>query len=494
MTRWLWPLAGTASAVWYFAWLLQPGHAGALVLFAALVAADLFNGFHAFSFWLTCLRRPRPRPFAIPSDAEVDVLIPTYNESPDVLEPTVRGALAMRGAGVRVYVLDDGDRPWVAALAARLGAHYVAREHHTGAKAGNVNHALRATAEGGAPFVCLFDADHVPRREFLERTLGFFCDEGLALVQTPQVYANSGAGPISRGAAEQQAIFFGPICAGRDGYGASFCCGTNFVARREALDRAGGFPEDSITEDIVLSTRLVGLGYQIAYVGEALSAGLGPEDAAAYITQQDRWATGCLELLFRRRSLWRPLSWTQRWQYFVATSYWLTGWTVLVYLGLPLVRLIGGWQPVDSSAAAFATHFLPYFVFAIVNLGRFGGGGYSLAGLAMNWGSFAVHIRATLTVLLGRRIGFVVTPKQGRAILPWRAVAPNLVVVGVLLATCSVAVVRGLDPATFNTVIFALVGTVLVGLIVPFAFGQARALRRPTAESAPATPTAEPSR
>lgn len=482
----LWPLAGVAAAVWYFAWLLQPGHAGVLVLFAALVAADLFNGFHAFSFWLTCLRRPRRRPFVAPEGAVVDVLIPTYNEPLEVLEPTVRGALAMRGADVRVHVLDDGERDAVATLASRLGARYVAREHHTGAKAGNVNHALRHTARDGAPLICVFDADHVPRPEFLERTLGFFCDPRLALVQTPQIYDNADLGPLTRGAAEQQAIFFGPICEGRDGYGATFCCGTNFIARRDALEAAGGFPEDSITEDIVLSTRLVGLGYDLAYVGEALSAGLGPEDAGAYITQQNRWATGCLDLLLRQRSLWRPLSWTQRWQYFVATSYWLTGWTILVYLSLPLVRLAFGWQPIDSSASAFATHFLPYFLVAIINLGRFGNGGYSLAGLAMNWGSFAIHVRATLTVVLGQRIGFAVTPKRARAGVPWRALAPNLLAAGVLVAASVGALARGIDPATFNTVVFALVGAVLVGLIVPFALRQARGVKV-TAPDAPAT-------
>lgn len=489
----LWPLAGAASALWYFSWLLQPGHAGVMVLFVALLTADLFNGFHAFSFWLTCLRRPRKRPFALPDEpARVDVFVATYNEPLEVLEPTVRAALALRGADLRVYVLDDGSRPAVAAMAARSGACYIARTERKGAKSGNLNHALRATAMDGAPFVVVFDADHVADPAFLERTLGYFCEERVALVQTPQIYVNADAGPISRGASEQQAIFFGPICVGRDAYGASFCCGTNFVARREALRQAGGFPEDSITEDIVLSTKLVGLGYEIAYVAEPLSGGLGPEDARSYISQQRRWATGCLDLLFRQPALWGPLSWAQRWQYFVATSYWLQGWTILVYASLPVMRLLFGAQPIEGSASEFVAHFLPYFLVAIVNLGRFTSGGYTLIGLAMSWGSFAIHVRATVSVLVGQRIGFAVTPKRAQAGVPWRDLAPNLLVVALLLFACVVGLSEAVGPASINNVVFALVDALLVGLLVPFAVVQARAAKGEAASPRPHATVAEP--
>jgi cellulose synthase (UDP-forming) len=474
----LWAAAGFATSMYYFTWLLAPGRAGAVALFALLVGADLFNGFHAFSFWLTCLRRVRPRPFQLPDPPTVDVLVPTYNEPVEVVEATVRAAARLRGARVRVLVLDDGDRIEMACMAAQAGATYIAREQHTGAKSGNINHALRATAAGGGEFICVFDSDHVAKPEFLERTLGYFTDAAVGLVQTPQIYANDDAGPLTRGAAEQQAIFFGPICSGRDGYRSTFCCGTNFVARREALERAGGFPEDSITEDIVLSTILVGLEYELVYVPEALSEGLGPEDARSYVSQQMRWATGCIELLLRKRSLWRPLSWTQRWQYFTATSYWFTGWTLAIYLSLPIVRLLGGGQPVEASELEFVAHFLPYFLLSIVNLGRFTNGGYGFAGLGMNWGSFAIHIRATLRVLSGRPGGFVVTSKRAVSGLPWMALVPNLGAVGAVLGAIAYAFSGGVTPAAINNAAFAILNAALVGIVVVFAVRQARIVER----------------
>src|SRR3546814_17584515 len=74
------------------------------------------------------------------------------------------------------------------ALAARLGVRYVRRSVHVGAKAGNINHALRHVH---APYVAVFDCDHVPAPAFLERCLGHFDAERVALVQPPQWYANA---------------------------------------------------------------------------------------------------------------------------------------------------------------------------------------------------------------------------------------------------------------------------------------------------------------
>src|ERR687895_688229 len=90
----------------------------------------------------------------------------------------------------------------MAAVAARHGAGYLRREDSSGAKAGNINHALRRT---DAPFVLVLDCDHVPEPHFLEATLGWFENERMAFVQTPQYYANWDRGEIPGAAWAQQA-------------------------------------------------------------------------------------------------------------------------------------------------------------------------------------------------------------------------------------------------------------------------------------------------
>jgi cellulose synthase (UDP-forming) len=143
-----------------------------------------------------------------PQLPDVDVFIPSYDESPEILAMTVAAARSMdypRGK-LKVWLLDDGGtdqkcgdpdpvkahasrsrRAALQILCAQLGANYVTRERNEHAKAGNLNNGLHAAA----PIVVVFDADHVPFRSFLRETIGHFAsDPKLFLVQTPHVFLN----------------------------------------------------------------------------------------------------------------------------------------------------------------------------------------------------------------------------------------------------------------------------------------------------------------
>jgi cellulose synthase (UDP-forming) len=439
-------------AVSYFAWLLAPERVGQPVLYGLLVAAELFNAIQALGFWWTCAgerRRPRAR-WAGPS-AAVDVLVPVYGEPVAVVEPTIAAAVRLRGADVRVHLLDDGGSEAMRELAERHGAEYIRRDTRSGAKAGNLNHALART---DAPFVAVLDCDHVPDPRLLEATLGYLADPRAAFAQAPQYYANHAAGEIPAAAWSQQALFFGPIARGKDGHDAMFCCGTNVVFRRTALEDVGGFPQDSVTEDFELSIRLHEAGWTSHYVPEVLASGLGPEDMASYVSQQQRWARGCLGAIPAVLGSSLPLR--LKLQYALSASYFLSGWTVLIYMSFPVVRLLTGSQPLAAvSADQFLGHFVPYFGLALVAVMAFGRGAYSFRALALQAASFWIHVQATLFVLARRRGSFVVTPKEGARERQPRAVAPALAALAVLLGVALLGLVRGHDPATLNNVAFA---------------------------------------
>ena len=168
---------------------------------------------------------------------------------------------------VRVWLLDDGNRDEMRELAARHGAGYMRRRHHTGAKAGNINHALRRT-----------DAA-VHRRPRLRPRAGPAVPRGdarphggarVAFVQTPQYYANAEQRASSPAAAwSQQALFFGAIARGKDGHDSMFCCGTNVVFRRDGVRERRRLPEDSLTEDFELSICLHERGWSALRAGGA---------------------------------------------------------------------------------------------------------------------------------------------------------------------------------------------------------------------------------
>ena len=446
----------TVALVVYFWWLLRPGRIGNPLLFGVLLVAELFNVLHALGFWWTCLsrrRRHRRRDAFEPpaSSPAVDVFIPTYSEPVEVVAATVAAAVRLRGARARVALLDDGNRDEMERLAARLGVRYVRRTLHEGAKAGNINHALGRTS---APYVLVLDCDHVPHPDLLVRTLPEFADESVAYVQTPQYYANAGTSRIAAAAWSQQALFFGPIARGKDAHGAMFCCGTNVVFRRRALEAVGGFPEGSLTEDFALSVALHERGWRSTYVPEVLASGLGPEDLASYVSQQHRWARGCLGMIPRLLRSSLPLR--SKAQYLLSASYFLTGWTVLVYLSLPVVRILTGAQPLAGAAAdSFLAAFAPYFALSLATVASVGGGRYTFAAYSLATSTFWIHVHATARALRGRSGSFVVTPKRGAAGRQWRPAAPTLAAIGVLVGTAAVGLVRGRDAATLNNVAFA---------------------------------------
>jgi cellulose synthase (UDP-forming) len=469
-------------AMFYFAWLLDPARIGNPLLYALLIAAELFNLLQAIGFWWTCAsERSRP-PLGLANECpDVDVLIPTYDEPADIVEPTVAAAKRMRGANVHVWLLDDGNRDEMRALAARQGAGYLRRRHHTGAKAGNINHALRRTR---SPVVVVLDCDHVPSPRFLQATLGHLAPPDVAFVQTPQCYANAGSGELAAAAWSQQALFFGAIARGKDGQCAMFCCGTNVVFRRAALEDVGGFPEGSVTEDFELSVHLHERGWRSAYVPEVLALGLGPEDMASYVGQQHRWARGCLGALGTVLRSRLPLR--MRAQYLLSCSYFLTGWTVLVYMTFPVVRILTGQQPLAQAAAdQFLVHFAPYFGLALSMVALMGSGAYTFRAFALQSASFWIHVHASVLALLRRPGSFKVTPKRGADGRQPGTVLPALAAATVLLVVVVVGLVRHHDPSTMNNVAFACVHLTVLS------FGVAPALRRSRRAVAVAAPQSE---
>ena len=226
----------------------------------------------------------------------VDVFICTYNEEEAILERTIIGAVAMDYRRFRVWVLDDGRRPWLAEMSARLGAGYLTRSDNAHAKAGNINNGLRHVAALPEPpaFISILDADFVPAPQFLRRTLALMRERDVGIVQTPQHFTNPDPMQINLSAAnvwpDEQRYFFDVVMASKDAWGAAFCCGTSSMLRFEVLQRIGGFPTESVTEDYLVTLKMKQVGYRTIYLNEQLSLGLAPEGLKEYITQRSRWA------------------------------------------------------------------------------------------------------------------------------------------------------------------------------------------------------------
>ncbi|XFA73919.1 glycosyltransferase [Thermosynechococcaceae cyanobacterium Okahandja] len=349
----------------------------------------------------------------------VDILIPTYNEPLTILRRTIVGCQALDYAHKRIYVLDDTRRPALGELAAELGCHYLTRPDNRHAKAGNLNHALAHTH---GELIAVFDADFVPSRNFLTRTVGLLQAPDVGLVQTYQSFYNPD--PVARNLGleaqlpQEVEIFSRHYQVLRDGIDTALCYGSSFVVRRAALEAVGGFVTESLSEDYYTGIQLAAAGYRVIYLNESLSAGLCAEDMAGHIGQRLRWARGTLQGFFIPAGPLRAknLSLLQRLAHLEGMTQWFHSPLRLLLLLLPLASAFLGIVPLETTLREWVYYFLPYYwlllsTFAWLN-------GRSRSALVSDVYAVAQCIPLTLTVVqtlirpFGR--GFWVTPKGTR--------------------------------------------------------------------------------
>jgi len=299
----------------------------------------------------------------------VDILIPTYQEPSFILKRTIIGCQAIDYPHKRVYLLDDRQRPEIKQLAQELGCKYIARSENIDAKAGNLNHALPLTR---GELIVVFDADFIPTRNFLHRTIGFFQDKKVALVQTPQSFYNPD--PIARNLGlekiltSDEEVFYRQIELLKDGVNSAVCAGTSFVIQRHALEEIGGFVTESTSEDYFTGIRLSASGYQLIYLKEKLSAGLAAEDMTNYFVQRERWGRGTLQAFFiNSNPLTIPgLTLSQRLAHLEGLISWLAILAYAYFLSMPLVYAFLGVFPVKATLEEWLYFFVPYYLVQLV--------------------------------------------------------------------------------------------------------------------------------
>lgn len=285
-------------------------------------------GVYFMSAFLTADPVQRTLPPRVPAAdlPTVDILVPSYNEPVEMLAITLSAARNMHYPPTKrtVTLCDDGGtdarcnhsdpeiaqksrkrRRELMQLCRELGVRYSTRPANEHAKAGNMSAALERLS---GELVVVFDADHVPSRDFLARTVGYFrADPKLFLVQTPHFFLNPD--PIDknlglrRDCPPENEMFYHLSHRGLDRWGGAFFCGSAAILRREALDSAGGFAGDTITEDAETAIGLHRAGWKSLYVDHAMIAGLQPESFVSFIQQRGRWATGMMQLLILKNPL-----------------------------------------------------------------------------------------------------------------------------------------------------------------------------------------------
>ena len=323
---------------------------------------------------------------ALPADRSkwptVDVFIPTYTESEEIVRITAMAATQIDypKEKLRIYILDDGstmarrndpaksDAAWkrryaLKEIARQLGVFYMSRESNRAAKAGNINHALDYT---DGELILFLDCDHVPTANILQETAGHFLDdEKLFLVQTPHFFCNAAPAERSMGGGEsvpdESEMFYRVIHPGLDFWNASYFCGSAAVMRRKHLAIIDGLCGASITEDAETAFELHRRGFRSLYVNNPMVCGLATESYADYVLQHTRWAQGSVQIMLLHNPLFaRGLSLAQRLCYFNVCLFWFFGLARMVYFIAPAGFLIFGLSVYHASANQILAYSLPH--------------------------------------------------------------------------------------------------------------------------------------
>ena len=435
-------LLASVVGAYYITWrLLFSINTDALWFAIPLWVAETFGLVSSLLFfytvWDTRSRRPAPAPR---DGLRVDIFVPTYNEPMWMVRRTILGALAVTYPH-ETYLLDDGRRPEAEALARELGCRYIARPSNEGAKAGNLNYAMR---QSSGDFIAIFDTDHVPMPEFLDRTLGYFENERLAFVQSPQEYYNVDSfqhhtDRKNRRTWHEQSLFYRVIQPGKDRWNSAFFCGSCGVMRRTALDDVGGFATETITEDMHTSMRMHARGWRSAYHGEVLALGLAAQTAAPYHLQRLRWGQGTMQVMRREGPFGaRGLTLHQRINYFASALHYFDGLQRLVlYMAAPLC-VATGVLPIRGANLAFVVRLLAYYGASMVAF-RLAGRGYGkfLATERFHMIRFFTYMRACTGLVARRKLRFKVSPKAAPGSADRRTMLP-IIAVCLYVALCVV--------------------------------------------------------
>ena len=359
----------TCSIPYAYGWIAI---VGSCILLAIEVLGFIESLIH-YSGMLKLREHPLPE-IADTDYPDVDIFISTYNEPPELLRKTIVGCKHMDypdRSKVHIYLCDDNRRGEMRGLAEELGVNYFDRPNNEGAKAGNLNAALSRTS---SPYVVTFDADMIPQRKFLLRTIPYFVDADrinaslpeekrrpLGFIQTPQSFYTPDVFQhnlyAERKVPNEQDYFYCVIEAAKTSTNSVIYGGSNTIISRKALEAIGGFYTKSITEDFATGMLIESAGYVSLGLSQPLASGIAPSTFKEHIQQRTRWGRGVIATAKQLKFMFnRKLGISQKLSYLSSVLYWFSPIKNLVYLFAPLT---------------FAVFCIPIFKCTLIDLALF---------------------------------------------------------------------------------------------------------------------------
>jgi cellulose synthase/poly-beta-1,6-N-acetylglucosamine synthase-like glycosyltransferase len=288
--------------------------------FAILIILAIFglHRYHLVYLYLKNRKKTQP-PGRFEELPRVTIQLPVYNEM-YVVERLIDSVTAIDYPKERleIQVLDDSsdetqhiaERKVESFSKAGWDIHYIHRDNRVGFKAGALEEGLKV-AKG--EYIAIFDADFIPDPDFLNKTIHYFTNSKVGLVQTRWGHINRDYSHLTQVEAMILDGHFVMEHGGRYRSGRFFNFnGTAGIWRRKTIEDAGGWEHDTLTEDTDLSYRAQMKGWEFIYLPEVVCPAELPVEMTAFKSQQFRWAKGLVQtgMKLLPRILRSQLPWT----------------------------------------------------------------------------------------------------------------------------------------------------------------------------------------
>lgn len=481
---------------------------GTMVLYLAECHVLLVGFLGIFTNIWPLKRKSIPLPEDHNEYPTVDIFIPTYNEPEDIVRITAIAATQIDYPKdkFRIHILDDGSTvvrrnnpesssiAWeryhsLQRMAREIGINYITRETNKHAKAGNLSHALQHT---NSELILVLDCDHVPTRDILKNTAGWFLkDKRLFLVQTPHFFINPN--PLEKNLAIfsdapcENDMFYRSIHPSLDFWNSSYFCGSAAILRRKYLEEVGGFAGDTITEDAETTLSLHSKGYNSVYIDRPMVCGLSPDTFEDFILQRSRWAQGMMQIfLLKNPFRIHGLKLYQRLCYLNSLIFWFFGFSRFVFFIAPTAFLLFGLKIYHASFIQVLAYTAPQVMCAVITMDFLHG--------KLRWPLFSELYESVQSIFLIPVVfsailnpyspTFKVTPKgkslENEFLSP--RVIPYLIMVSFVLASIPLAIIKWFQYPLYRGVIAITVTWVIFNFFIAMAslgvFLERRQIRR----------------
>jgi cellulose synthase/poly-beta-1,6-N-acetylglucosamine synthase-like glycosyltransferase len=231
----------------------------------------------------------------------VTIQVPIFNEPFNVIKQTLLSCMDQNYPKDRyeIIVVDDStdvvSMKKTSRFCERNNIKIVHRDNRKGFKAGALNNALNYSR---GEIIAVIDADDMPMPTFLSHSVeAMLSDPKIAFVQSRNQERNEKFNAVTKISGVNRNTFFGVLMKSRDAQGTSSFCGSGGIVKRSVLKKLGGWPEETVTEDLDFTTKVYANNYIARYINPAECTGLHPQTFTGLFNQSHRWAHGTLNIL-----------------------------------------------------------------------------------------------------------------------------------------------------------------------------------------------------